>query len=168
MKNWIINTYCAILIVLFSIGFAIVIDQLDHSQPTQVYNIDNRTFVTYENHSKNYFDYSNNYTTIEDNGLDFPLRHRRECTGLVSERYVTGSSMQPFLADGDEYHVMLMKWDDVTVHDVVLLDVNKSMPTIHALTYKNEVYGYSAGYDAEYNDEWVVTPNMVLGVYCEW
>ena len=151
---------CMLMLIVYALA---PVDTVQH-----VTNVYNTTEVVYENHSKNYYDYSNNYTTIEDNGLDFPLRHRRECTGLVSERYVTGSSMQPFLVDGDEYHVMLMKWDDVTVHDVVLLDVNKSMPTIHALTYKNEVYGYSAGYDAEYNDEWVVTPNMVLGVYCEW
>jgi len=98
--------------------------------------------------------------------IQFYPRKYRKCTS-PKDWSVYGISMQPFLYDGDEFHVERVHFRDVELGDVIVYKrAGSDETTIHAVVaiYTEELI------TAGYNNKWMdfpVLPQEVKYRYCE-
>lgn len=124
--------------------------------------------ITIYNVTNKYYDYSQNEnTTIYERPINFNLRKTPRCFGAYEKMRLHGDSMQPYLANGESLYIDFVSFDKVTSHDVIAFYTDAENTTIHAVTYKNDNYALTAGYNNNYVDPDKVTSENYYGRVCE-
>lgn len=153
--------FWAVLAIIITAAFLLQDPPELNEYHTNVTNQYNYTNITYVNQTV-----INNCTLEYQQPVQFYPRQQRICKGNVYTYDLKGYSMQPFAYDGDKIHTEKIKFEDLELGDVVVVDKGNGIPLVHAVVSIYPEEFVTAGYNNKYEDQ-MWHKEQLIGRYCE-